>query len=380
MSTYRFKVVLILMFLIVGCGNRLKMPGFLAEPSTYQYLFFTSHFSYNRNPVSNEELKPPLIKDWEETYKSHSNNGFTSVSNLIFLGMQNGDIAAINIENGNLEGQKNLGDACAVPPTVYQNILYQTFETGKHGIIAYDISEGTAVWSLDGQLSRSAPVVVNETVIFQSLNGDIICVNRLNGQEQWRQSLRKKIRNSAAYKDNFLITVTLDGTLYEFDSRSGKIIWNLNLNTPVFADPVIEGETVYITSHKGILFAIDLKRGQELSTKEFGTELYNSPTIDQNNIYIASSDGILYSIDKKSFENRWIFSGEGAIVDFAVVTPSYVYITTMAKKFYILKKNNGKMIQEIELEGRASSAPMINQSKLIIACEERQVVAYAEEN
>ena len=107
MSTYRFKVVLILMFLIVGCGNRLKMPGFLAEPSTYQYLFFTSHFSYNRNPVSNEELKPPLIKDWEETYKSHSNNGFTSVSNLIFLGMQNGDIAAINIENGNLEGQKN---------------------------------------------------------------------------------------------------------------------------------------------------------------------------------------------------------------------------------------------------------------------------------
>ena len=380
MSTYRFKSLFILMILIVGCGSHLKIPGFLAEPTANQNSFFTSHFSYSRNPLSNEELTPPLIADWQETYKSHSNNGFTSVYNVIFLGMQNGDVAAINIENGNLEGQKNLGDACAVPPTIYQSILYQTFETGKYGIIAYDISEGASVWSLEGQLSRSAPVVVNETVIFQSLNGDIICVDRLNGQEQWRQSLRKTIRNSAAYKDNLLITVTLDGTIYAFDSTSGKIIWNLNLNTPVFADPVIEGETIYITSHTGILFAIDLKRGQALSRKEFGIELYNSPTIDQNNIYIASSNGTLYSIDKKSFEKRWIFAGEGAIVDFALVTPTYVYITTMAKKFYILKRNDGKMIQEIELEGRASSAPMINLNKLIIACEERQVVAYAEEN
>jgi outer membrane protein assembly factor BamB len=125
---------------------------------------------------------------------------------------------------------------------------------------------------------------------------------------------------------------------------------------------------------------VDLKNGQLLSKKEFGIELYNSPTIDQRNIYIATSNGMLYSLDKKSFEKRWIFSGEGPIVGFALVTQSYVYISTMGKKLYVIKKNDGKLIQQIELIGRAKSAPIINQGKLILACEIRQIIAYVEEN
>ncbi len=379
MSTRRLKYTTILLIFLAGCGSSLRISDFPAGKTADKNPLMTSQLTYSRNTVSSQELIPPLTEDWEEDYQSLPNNGFTAVDNWLFLGMRNGYLAAVDIDDGDLEGKKNLGDACAVPPTVYNNILYQAFEIGSYGLIAYDVSDGSSIWAIDGHFSRSSPVIVKELALFQSLRGEVICFNYLTGEEIWRQSLNKGIRNSAAFKDNVLITVTLDGTIYAFESTSGNIKWELNLNAPVFADPVIDGERLYVASHAGTLFVIELRSGQLLSNKEFSIELFNSPTIDQNSIYIASSNGTLISINKSSLENNWIFSGEGPIFGPALVTNSYVYIATMAQKLYIISKNDGQLIQKIELVGRARSAPIINQGKLILACESKQVIAYVED-
>lgn len=379
MSERQLKYTTILLIFLAGCGSSLRISDFPAGKTANNNPLMTSQLTYSRNTVSSQELIPPLTEDWEEDYQSLPNNGFTAVDNWLFFGMRNGYLAAVDIVDGDLEGKKNLGDACAVPPTVYNNILYQAIEIGSYGLIAYDVSDGSSIWALDGHYSRSSPVIVNELALFQSLRGEVICFNYLTGEEIWRQSLNKGIRNSPAFKDNVLITVTLDGTIYAFDSTSGNIMWELNLNAPVFADPVIDGERLYVASHAGTLFVIELRSGQLLSNKEFSIELFNSPTIDQNSIYIASGNGTLISINKSSLENNWIFSGEGPISGPALVTNSYVYIATMAQKLYIISKNDGQLIQKIELVGRARSAPIINQGKLILACESKQVIAYVED-
>jgi outer membrane protein assembly factor BamB len=379
MSERQIKYTTILLIFLAGCGSSLRISDFPAGKTANNNPLMTSQLTYSRNTVSSQELIPPLTEDWEEDYQSLPNNGFTAVDNWLFFGMRNGYLAAVDIVDGDLEGKKNLGDACAVPPTVYNNILYQAIEIGSYGLIAYDVSDGSSIWALDGHYSRSSPVIVNELALFQSLRGEVICFNYLTGEEIWRQSLNKGIRNSPAFKDNVLITVTLDGTIYAFDSTSGNIMWELNLNAPVFADPVIDGERLYVASHAGTLFVIELRSGQLLLNKEFSIELFNSPTIDQNSIYIASGNGTLISINKSSLENNWIFSGEGPISGPALVTNSYVYIATMAQKLYIISKNDGQLIQKIELVGRARSAPIINQGKLILACESKQVIAYVED-
>jgi outer membrane protein assembly factor BamB len=372
--------MLISVMIMIGCGSSLRIRDFQTGKTAEQNPLLTSQMSYARNTLSSQELSPPLSKDWEENYQSLPINGFTATENWIFFGMHNGYIAAVDIDDGDLEGKKNLGDACAVPPTVNNNILYQTFESGKYGLIAYDVSDGSSIWSIKGQLSRSSPVIVDDKAIFQSLSGEVICFNHLTGDEIWKHSLKRQIRNSAAFKENTLITVTLDGLIYAFDASNGDIIWEQNINTPVFADPVIEGSKLYIAAHSGALTVIELRNGQIISQNDFKIELFNSPTIDENNIYIASSNGTVYSIDKLSLKKNWTFSGEGPIVGSALVTQSYIYISTQAKKLYIISKNEGKLIQKIELIGRAKSAPIINHGKLIIACEINQIIAYVENN
>jgi len=380
MSGKQIKYMLISLLIMVGCGSSLRIRDFQTGKTADKNPLLTSQLSYGRNTISSQELSPPLTEDWEENYQSLPINGFTAAENWIFFGMQNGYLAAVDIDDGDLEGKKNLGDACAVPPTVNNNILYQTFETGKYGLIAYDLSDGSTIWSIKGQLSRSSPVIVNDKALFQSLSGEVICFNHLTGDEIWKHSLRRQIRNSPAFKDNTLITVTLDGSIYAFDTSSGNILWELNLNTPVLTDPVVEGEKLYIAAHSGKLFVVELRNGRIISQNDFKIELFNSPTIDENNIYIASSNGTVYSINKLTLKNNWIFSGEGPIVGSALVTKSYIYITTLAKKLYIISKNEGQLIQKIELVGRAKSAPIINQGKLIVACEINQIIAYVENN
>jgi outer membrane protein assembly factor BamB len=328
--------------------------------------------------VGNAEINPPLTEDWEENYKALPNNGFTSVDNWLFFGMLNGYLAAIDVDDGDLEGKKNLGDACAVPPTVFDDILYQTFETGSKGLIAYDLSSGRSLWALEGNFSRSSPIIVNDLVLFQSLKGEIIGFNYLSGEEIWRTSLNKSIRNSAAYDDNIMITVTLDGSVYALEPQSGNIVWEIDLATPVFADPVIENDRLYVATHVGRLQVINLLDGTLLSHTDFHIELFNSPTIDQKNVYVTSGNGLLYALDKTSLESEWTFAAEGPIYGSALITASYAYISTLARKLYIIDKNNGNQLQKIDLLGRARSAPIISNGKLILACEENRVIAYVE--
>ncbi len=371
-------IIIILVMFIAGCGSSLRIRDFQTEKSANKNSYLTSQLSYSRNMVGNAEINPPLTEDWEENVQALPNNGFTSVDNWLFFGMLNGYLAAIDVDDGDLEGKKNLGDACAVPPTVYDNVLYQTFETGSKGLIAYDITSGHSLWALDGNFSRSSPIIVNDLVLFQSLKGEIIAFNYLNGEEIWRKSLYKNIRNSAAYSNNMMITVTLDGSVYAFEPRSGDIQWEIDLETPVFADPVIEDNKLYVTTHAGKLQVIELLEGRLLSHTNLNIELFNSPTIDENTIYITSGDGVLYALNKTTLERKWTFAAEGPIYGSALITSSYVYISTLAQKLYIIDKSEGKQLQKIELLGRARSAPIISQGKLILACEENRVIAYVE--
>jgi outer membrane protein assembly factor BamB len=370
--------LILISLLIIGCGSSLRIRDFPTDKSADKNPLMTLQLSYSRNAISSEELIPPLTEDWEESYQSLPQNGFTAVDNWLLFGMLNGYLAIIDIDDGDLEGKKNLGDACAIPPTIHNNLLYQSFETGSNGLIVYDISDGSSIWEIEEHFSRSSPIIIDNMVLFQSLRGELIGLHYLTGEEIWRNSLNKSIRNSAAYQDNILVTVTLDGSVFAVRVNSGETLWRMDLDTPVFADPVIDGGILYVITHSGSLILFDLKNGEVLAQKDFHIELFNSPTIDQDNIYITVSNGNLYTLNKSSLAIEWNFQGDGPIAGPALVTKSYVYVATLAKKLYVINKSDGKINQKIELVGRARSAPIISQGKLFLACEENRVIAYVE--
>ena len=363
----------------MACSS-LRIRNFQSGGEADNNYLLTSQTAFNRNVISIEEVKPPLKEDWDNDYISLPNNGFTAVDNWLLFGTYNGYLAVADLDDGVLEGKKNLGDACAVPPTINNTRIYQSFESGSNGLVAYDLSKGSVLWEIEGNLSRSSPIVSNDRVFFQTLKGNIFCYQTDTGEEIWKNSLQRDIRNSAAITDTTLISATLDGQIVAINTTNGEILWEHSLNLPVFADPVINNNRVYILTHTGMLEIINLKNGDKIYRKPIDIQIYYSPTIDDRSIYIATSNGRLISLDKVSFRENWIFEGEGPISGPALVSNSYIYFSTLAKHLYILDKQNGELLQRIDIPGRARSTPIIKGGKLVIACEEKQVIAYVEDN
>jgi outer membrane protein assembly factor BamB len=338
--------------------------------------YVTAQLNYQRNTRALEEIAPPLMQIWIEEYNSLPNRGFTTINEQLFFGSITGRTGFIDVQTGKLKGEEDYGESCPGPPTLYGSFLYQSYEAGSYGLIAYDLVEGDDLWRVDNLFTRSSPVVVNNKVIHAALNGIISCFHYRTGDLIWRNDIDETIRNSISFRDNKIIVATLNGRVYALEYTSGIILWESDLNRPIVADPVIDTDRVYISSHEGSMSVINLNDGELIESIDFDVPLYFGPTIDQMFIYLASSDGTINVYDKQNLLKIWSFKAAGPVSDSPLVSDSYIYVTSLGEMFYILDRANGKVLQEIKLEGRPRSTPLITGDRLFISCEDNKVIAY----
>jgi outer membrane protein assembly factor BamB len=362
-------------FVFLTCSH-LTLTDLVREESKSQPFLYTADMTYQRNNFYPEEVQPPLTENWQNEYESIANHGFTTFHNLLLFSDNKGKINFARIEDGKLIGSYKLKGIGANPPTIYQNMLYQSCETGKYGLIVYDLSTANILWTIKKNWSRSSPVVSEEKVFHQTNKGEIFCYNYYSGEEIWHISLTAAVYNSLSLKDNILYCATLNGKIAAIENSSGIIIWEQNLDQSIVANPVIHEDRLFITGYGGTIYLINLKTGNLIHELKFNIPLYHGPTIDEQNIYLTFSNGKARAISKKTLIQIWEFNGYGPTAGSPLITNSYLYYATLANKLYILDKKDGKPVQIIELEGRARSTPIIQNDKLIISCERKNVLAF----
>jgi outer membrane protein assembly factor BamB len=339
--------------------------------------YITAQVNYQRNTRALEEIKPPLLQIWMEEFNSLPNRGFTAVNEQLFFGSLNGRTGFIDVRTGQLKGEEDYGDSCPGPPTLYGSFLYQSYEAGSYGLIAYDLAKGDDLWSVENLFTRSSPVVVENKVIHSALNGIISCFHYRTGELIWRNDLGETIRNSIAFMGNTIVVATLNGQIYAVEYTSGIILWEYDLDRPIVADPVIDADRVYICSHDGSMSVLNINNGELIESIHFNVPLYFSPAIDPLFIFMATSDGTLHVFDKQTLVKTWFFKAKGPVADSPLVSDSFVYLTSLGKKFYVLDRSNGSVLQEIDLDGRPRGTPLITGDRLFISCEDNKVIAYA---
>jgi outer membrane protein assembly factor BamB len=363
---------------IAGC-NKLRIrdiPENQDGPANYSY--HTSQINYQRNAFSNVELAPPLTPVWEESYNAMPNKGFTVIDEWLFFGTTNGYLAAANLNDGDQEGKKNLGEACPAPPTVWRNIIFQSFESGNFGLIAYDINKGGPVWSKEGYNSTSAPVIFDNKLYHLATNGMLFCLNYMTGEIIWQKYVQDQFNNSLSAFGDMILIAALSGNVTAVHATSGATVWHKNVGSSVFADPVIAQNRLFITDYSGFVHKMDIQSGEILNSKDFGLNLYHAPTISDSRLFLGLSNGKLVALDINTFELINTFSGRGPVSGPPLVTNSYIYFTTLAKYLYILDKKSLTLLQDIELDARVRSTPAIFDGKLVVIIEDKKAIAFAQ--
>jgi len=146
-----------------------------------------------------------------------------------------------------------LGDPAR--PVVDHGVVFAVSHGGK--MIAASETTGERLWSRN-LASTQMPWVAGDMVYTVDLGGKLIALARADGEVRWATDLPNSTRWSGpVLAGNKLWLVSGEGLLIGADARTGQIVTNLDLGTPVFISPVVAGGRMYILADNAELIALN---------------------------------------------------------------------------------------------------------------------------
>jgi outer membrane protein assembly factor BamB len=194
-----------------------------------------------------------------------------------------GELIALNFANGDTlwdqalsrESRTNaLSEIRDIPgrPVIYRGDVYAASQSGAFAAI--DLRTGNARWQLP-VASDNSPWPAGDVVYIVSKAGELIAVNRDNGQVYWMVDLNKgrKKRKEGGFlgidahlatpqwsgpllAGDRLILVNEWGQAVTYDAKTGKPLKTINIHDPAYIAPIAYEGMVYVVTDKADLIAI----------------------------------------------------------------------------------------------------------------------------
>ncbi|WP_296815649.1 PQQ-like beta-propeller repeat protein [Brevundimonas sp.] len=200
----------------------------------------------------------------------------------IIAPFSSGELVALRVTNGQPLWQQVLSRTnrtnalseirdIAGRPVIYRGSVYAGSHSGLFA--AMDVRTGTPRWQLP-IATLNAPWAAGDVVYVVSKAGELITINRENGQVYWITDLNaertrqeggllgigdrtvRPIWSGPLLATNRLILVNSDGQAVAVDARSGAEQASLNLGGPAYIAPIAYNGMIYVLTDEGQLVAI----------------------------------------------------------------------------------------------------------------------------
>ena len=174
---------------------------------------------------------------------------------------------------------------------------------GSHDQHLYclDVENGELRWrSRVSQASLFASPSYNintRQILAASLDGTVAALSISSGQQLWRIQLAKPVFSSPVWIDeNRYLVACVGGVLYCYSAD--QLMWKFVTGAPVFSTPCVTGDlTIVVGSHDHFLYCLEATSGRQLWRLDFQDPLYCSPFADSNSVVCCSTKGLLRIVD-----------------------------------------------------------------------------------
>ncbi|XQW84322.1 outer membrane protein assembly factor BamB [Thalassotalea piscium] len=242
------------------------------------------------------------------------NGGPTAGINQIYLGSENGDVFALNADNGSIVWQNKVkGEVIAAPAFDQAKVVVNT----ASGVMkSFNATTGEDGWQIEQEVPAltlrgiSAPAAVAGGVLVGSADGLLTVYILDNGQQGWTAEigeasgsteLERVIDVDAApvVYDEKVYAISARGHLAAVDLRSGRVLWKRQYSS--FSAVAIDGNNLYLTDIKGHVYAVDRLNGLEKwSQLALTNRRVTGPAVVGNYIVVGDFEGYLHWIDQDS--------------------------------------------------------------------------------
>jgi len=226
---------------------------------------------------------------------------------VVYFGSDDGHLYGLDKDNGKVVMNKKLDGELKSSPIVVGGDIYIGSTNAKLYSIGTDKEKN---WDFTaGDEILSSPTYVNKSVIFGSSDGNLYCLNKSNGELNWKVDLNNKVISSPAVDehDNSVYVGSDEGNLTCIDFRDGTVKWSFSTGDKVQSTPAIKDNLVAFGSNNGNFYVLNKYTGLQEFTYNPGTILFNSvitssAAINGNSLFFGDDSGNVYSLNIEKYE------------------------------------------------------------------------------
>ncbi len=252
-----------------------------------------------------------------------------------------------------------LGGLIEFPAVVDDGVAY--IGNANATIRAISMRSGTVLWRHDtphGQMA-SSPAVVGAELVYHSMDGHVIVLDRATGHELWQTTIGSPIESSPIVRGNIDYFGAWNGRLYALDLRTHRLRWTRDLGAKITSSAAIAGDRLFIGDYAGRLWALSPLTGATRWLSTVNGRIYGTPAVLAGRVFVPSSTG--GSVTAFSTGGRYLWR---------VNTGSYVYSSPAAwgggvffgsynGVFYGVSAATGRIRWEVGTGGAISGAAVV---------------------
>ncbi|HEY9172986.1 MAG TPA: PQQ-binding-like beta-propeller repeat protein [Verrucomicrobiae bacterium] len=204
--------------------------------------------------------------------------------------------------------RRPVGASWATPIVVEQTNRTQIIALGEPWLMGYAAASGTELWRADclGSDVAPSPLIAAGMVIIAAPHKHLAAV-RLDGQGDVTQTHIAWIFEdyvpditSPVANDELLFSVTTSGLFGCVDVKTGKKVWDADLNAEFNASPTLVGDRLYLISLKGNSIVLAAAREQkELARGHLGEPVHASPAFVGERVFVRGTKSLFCLGEKK---------------------------------------------------------------------------------
>jgi outer membrane protein assembly factor BamB len=217
---------------------------------------------------------------------------------------------------------RQLGAAVWASPVARDGVVYLGTADGHfHAVRAAD---GSDVWTWTGPNALYGQALVTDgSICLADAHSDLVCLDRVTGNLQWRAPLCNPKTGGAALADRSFthrtpVPVLADGVIYAgsadgdlcaIESATGKTLWRHGVGAPIYAGVALPGRDALVAGcFDGTVVTLDRRTGAELRRVRVGGPVVSAPVIAGDIAVVGSRDYLLYGVSLSRAQVAWKYS------------------------------------------------------------------------
>lgn len=300
------------------------------------------------------EVKPLWVKKvGQKSFLESRQFDVSMDSNFVYLADADGNVSALNQQDGEYVWTRSLGDLVSSGPTVDGDLLYVGSNDAQ--LYALNASNGEVVWksALSSEI-LAEPAISKNMIYLQTIDGKLYALNKNNGEKVWVDSrevpaLTLRGTGTPLILKSIVVAGFANGKIAAFDPATGSRQWETAISVPsgrtdlqrmVDIDGAIQADEdqVYAVSYQGRIAAVSQENGRTTWTREMSS--FNGLKLDGQQLFLTDASDHIWALDRKTGATLWRqdklegrdLTGVAVLEDTIVVADGGGYVHWLSKE------------------------------------------------